>query len=813
MPGLLRPLTWSHSITRITILAVAAIFGLQQYQEYKIGQYDPYGCQALLHDGQWSPLSELSAEIWEPKDCLMEKYSQETVRDCLTHRKVILAGDSTIRQLFWAFAKSIDPIHAKSEMLDIVLRSTKGKHTDLSFKDNDVDIEYIWDPWLNTTTLNNTLHSFHTLNAGNVSNKGELPTTLIVLGAPGLWAARYGEDDYMDLFKRGINGVLPYLSSNLNDDAASSSKRKARGLRGAANQVLLSPVHRPEYDVMRFDRFKTITPEKIEKMNDYLSKVSLDQWSHILWVFNKMWLRETIDHGSDGLHVSNAAVGHKLDVILNAHCNTAAKAKSRSFRGTCCVANPPNLPFQMALWVWSLTAITIPRYLRHRIRAALPRWRVESVKASRIILGILIWSCFCDGTHLIAKVERHYQQNEFLAVCFLWLVASFLSLHRSRETADGLSWSTNQTKRDPPGYRGPGYLSRDHSDEIKGLMQGFILLYHYHHASQTLWVYKIIRVFISAYFYLSGYGHTLYLLKTNDFSLRRVMIVLFRLNFLSALLPYVMGTTYSSYYFASAISFYYLVLHGTLAYFNRLNRRPCWLILKLITSAILTDIFLSTPGILESLAQLSHTIFRLSWDASEMRFRLRLDRYILFLSSAVAVLIHTESHHRTHAILPPNQTPYFPPISPKWRVVFYSVCAACILEFLIVTQTTLPTKSEYNNLHPYISWIPVLAFVVLRGRAKTAYLILPARLGGVALETYVLQYHIWLGANATAKLRIGALEGRVGGLVEVGLFTLAFGGVAALGHRATGIFARWMTEKVFLGFVLVLWVANWVYTW
>src|SRR5262249_41523068 len=137
-----------------------------------------------------------------------------------------------------------------------------------------------------------------------------------------------------------------------------------------------------------------------------------------------------------------------------------------------------------------------------------------------------------------------------------------------------------RSKSEPSSDSDHGFLSRDQSNEWKGWMQGLLLLYHYHYASQSLWVYKIVRLLVSSYIFLSAYGHTTYLLRTNDFSLRRVAFTVFRLNIFSALLPYVMMTEYDFYYFAPVVTFWFLAVWLTLRLFSTFNQDPLIMLLK-----------------------------------------------------------------------------------------------------------------------------------------------------------------------------------------------------------------------------------------
>ncbi|KAI0115288.1 Cas1p-domain-containing protein [Daldinia grandis] len=718
---------------------------------------DPHHCLALLNDGTWSHLTPDGSPRWEPKDCRMVEHTPDSLHECLNDRKVVFVGDSTVRQLFWAATKQV--ARPKSETRIKRLLQSNGKHHDISFRAGNVQLEFIWDPWLNSTVLHGLLKTFHTLptplDVGAIAGMNELPPVLAILGAPGFWAARYGGDDYLNLFKRAVTGIVPYLSPGL-DSNISRAMITPDISDNIPSRILLAPVGIPDYSNLAPNRSKTITPERIEAMNNHLSHVFPNNMSYIPWVYNQLPTYSKTDFDIDGLHVSDSMAALKLNIAFNALCNSAASARSRSFKGTCCVVPPRNY-VSVAVCILFGMATAFGAGARHHPEAASNSEIFKATETLRNILATLLWCWYADGTYFLIKVERHYQQGIFVAACLTWLVVSVLSSRKAPFETDGPSSS----KRDSRYYRGPGYLSRSQSNEIKGLMQGIILLYHYHYASQALWVYKIIRLFISAYLYISGYAHTLYLLKTNDFSLNRVIEILFRLNFLSVSLSYMMRTTYASYYFAPIVTFWYIVLYAMLRLFKNYNRDLRWLFFKVAVTARLTDLLILTPGILEAITRFIYAIFYMSIDVEEMRFRLGLDRYIVFVGVIVAALTHRASVRgewdslrlgRVGAILPLRFTP---------RLTM--ACVGSIITFFCVTQTYLRGKQAYNQIHPFISWIPILCFIVLRNShrmLRDKYLLLPNLLGRISLETYILQYHIWLGGDATARLFLGYWEGR-----------------------------------------------------
>ncbi|XXH04802.1 hypothetical protein Hte_011224 [Hypoxylon texense] len=796
-----------------------------------------------------------------PTDCRTVEYSRggDRLKHCLQGRTLVFAGDSTMRQVFHA---AIERFHNYPELTIGKILGGNVLHQDISFESKGLRVGFIWDPWLNSSSLNNVLQASDapTLVAedGTVVEKDKQPAAAIIIGAPGLWAARHGGDDYLRLFERGIDNIRPYLSSNL-DESIPLSEPNAGASNRSTTQVLLAPVSVPDYHHLSLNRSQTITPKRINEMNEYLAALSPDEKSHVLWVYNQISADELaagVGKG-DGLHDSKEVAARKLDVVLNVRCNTASSALSRTFKGTCCVAPTKkiNFLFELAAISWVVLSVCLLPWLYPLTMKHKSLREVGVIRAAKVILFTLAWCWFCDGIGNIGKAERHYEQWGFIRACLYWLVCCTASLFATRrrvpddiaplvddQQSSSSGWSiktpsdatssapttssdqmSDETSKGdaaeaPAGYRGPGYLSRDHSDEIKGIMQGVILLYHYHHASQTLWVYKIVRLFISAYFYLTGYGHTLYLLRTKDFSLRRVVSVLFRLNLLSAALPYVMGTRYDLYYFASAATFWYLVAFAVVFVYRGKNRHPGFFLAKVFAAALATEWLTASPDAFRTIAGVVNTAFRMQLDAEEMRFRLHLDRYVVYVGILVAYFVHAASRRRQLTIAPLGHAR--PSWTPRRRRLLNVVCAISAAAFFAATQfhASLQDKKGYNVVHPLVSWIPILCYVVLRTahpKLRDAHLGMPAALGRISLETYVLQYHAWLGRDATALLTLGLGEGaarygygRWGWYVEMLLFGTAFVGIAALTHNATDVLARRLSVWRFAMMVLGLWLGN-----
>ena len=292
------------------------------------------------------------------------------------------------------------------------------------------------------------------------------------------------------------------------------------------------------------------------------------------------------------------------------------------------------------------------------------------------------------------------------------------------------------------------FLSRDQTDEWKGWMQFVILIYHYTGASRVLGIYKIIRILVASYLFMTGFGHAAFFYRRSDFSLHRSAAVLIRINLLSSILPYAMRTDYAFYYFAPLTSSWYVIIYMTMRFGHGSNTSLRFLLAKLVVSAILVTGVVHVPGVLEAVFQCLKVTAKIQWNLTEWRFRMGLDIYIVYagMLSAIAVIKMSEPGNRISQIQ-----------FARLRMLSI-VVAFATLGIVWMTLKSITEKPEYNSWVPYISFLPILSFVILRNSSRhlrNFYSSIFAWLGRYSLETFTLQYHIWLAADTKGVLSLG----------------------------------------------------------
>ncbi|TVY65507.1 putative O-acetyltransferase CAS1 [Lachnellula suecica] len=551
----------SVTINRALQALLAIVIVGVVYRYCWIDVSDPFKCGALLNKGQWLDpgprwTSRNPFQNWQPPGCIMHEYKKQDIQQCFQERRLVFIGDSTTRQIFWAVAKKMDQERAEEEISEML--DQDEKHKDLEFVSGGVTVQFIWDPWMNSTGLEQELGRF-SAEPNNTAEGVDESAGLILLGAPGLWYARHGQENSYKDFRDSIDAVIPYMDHNSEEHAMVPISRPFPSRKQSPNFLLLAPVQVPWYPALSPSREEMITPEKIDQMNDYLQQVSQHSGADVVWSYSLMTWAGHGAYEESGLHVVNNVAHRKADVLLNLRCNADAANRSFPFNRTCCSNYTRPNPIQWIALVVGMLVLPTLSYSRRKHVA-----RISRMLPSATVLGALsvftLVVCYCfyaDRTQVFEKAHKQFRKREFLIACSAVAIAGLFSIRRNSSRAISQKSSDAALHDD-------GFLSRTQTDEWKGWMQAFILIYHYTHGSKTLWIYELVRIFVASYLFLTGYGHTLYFLKNEDYSLKRVAGVLIRLNLLSCVLPYMMRTDYLFYYFAPLVSFWFLVIYFTL---------------------------------------------------------------------------------------------------------------------------------------------------------------------------------------------------------------------------------------------------------
>mmetsp|Transcript_41224 Transcript_41224/g.87844 ORF Transcript_41224/g.87844 Transcript_41224/m.87844 type:complete len:1067 (-) Transcript_41224:249-3449(-) len=292
-------------------------------------------------------------------------------------------------------------------------------------------------------------------------------------------------------------------------------------------------------------------------------------------------------------------------------------------------------------------------------------------------------------------------------------------------------------------------LNRYQTEEWKGWMQVTFLLYHYMHAME---IYNGIRVMITCYIWMTGFGNFSFFYLSNDYSLPRVLQMLWRLNFLVFFLCLTHGNPYILYYICPLHTYFFFMVYAVMSIGKEKNYTKWWIRIKLGVLALLIYILWDTDT---EIFERMHTLFLSEEPVAgatmgtkwEWYFRSYLDHWSTLLGMVFALNFPIISlfYRKLEARSKPRQW------MGKLAVAFGMLLLFC----LWVKGPLMYGKIAYNSTNPYFGFIPLVTYIYIRNitpRLRSYSMELLHEIGKTTLETYLMQHHIWLTSNSKTIL-------------------------------------------------------------
>eukprot|EP01065_Artemidia_motanka_P040648 TRINITY_DN5129_c0_g1_i1.p1 TRINITY_DN5129_c0_g1~~TRINITY_DN5129_c0_g1_i1.p1 ORF type:complete len:560 (+),score=177.08 TRINITY_DN5129_c0_g1_i1:67-1746(+) len=340
----------------------------------------------------------------------------------------------------------------------------------------------------------------------------------------------------------------------------------------------------------------------------------------------------------------------------------------------------------------------------------------------------LTWFFVCDRTTLLyPSGKKSYSRDLFWFLYGLLLVYSAVhTLGKTKQVA---------------------LLNRDQTEEWKGWMQILFLMYHYFEASEQ---YNSIRLYIAAYVWMTGFGNFSFYYVRKDFSPGRFFQMLWRLNFMVYWVCLVLANDYMLYYICAMHTLWTFCVYFSLMFYHTHNEKNWVIAAKFAACGALVAFLFSDRQIWYTLwSPLFPLIQYVNPRAApgtpgadpqhEWYFRAGLDRYVWMFGMLCA-----NCHPMSSRFLEWVDSR---PLAPRWGIRACIVAVCLGVGWVWYTRYFVLPKKEYNQVHPYTSYIPIFLYIVLRNLTPTLRgysMHFFAFLGKITLETYIGQFHIWM---------------------------------------------------------------------
>ncbi|ESU17312.1 hypothetical protein FGSG_10575 [Fusarium graminearum PH-1] len=476
---------------------------------------DPYRCRAVQQTGRWiDPPDEEGHRYpfrqWQPDGCIFHDYDSKGIRQCTEGRRIVVVGDSTSRHVAYAFARLINReqfYHDKNGTVFPYLRDSVNLtyHGQMIQRISNVFLESHGDPLQEKGgfVTNLDLYADDKMNPPTIDDQ-EGPAILYVAG--GLWftnhkgnATRHVPwDTRFDEYKARINQLSKFINDNTPDQDPFTAPMDSRD--GIGNQIFYGPPSGPCYqgDVPKSIISSARRASEVIDIQNWLRDTEDERRIPVLWSIvgvtigqNKTW----IDPLSKAAHVIDQVAETRANIVLNLRCNAKLDRMRRSpHGGTCC------------------TDYGVTQY--------------------RIIIAV-VGIVYLSACVMMAKSSKLWEVDGFAILCAACLLPLLVTIRRTRpkshqhlpstedETSEKLLPENPELEenyqQDEP------FLSRTQTEEWKGWMQCFVLIYQWTGADQgPISLYILFRLCIAAYMFQTGYGHAVYFITTSDFSLKRV---------------------------------------------------------------------------------------------------------------------------------------------------------------------------------------------------------------------------------------------------------------------------------------------------
>jgi len=369
---------------------------------------------------------------------------------------------------------------------------------------------------------------------------------------------------------------------------------------------------------------------------------------------------------------------------------------------------------------------------------------LPALRSAAEFVAIMGYIYVCDRTTLIAKGDKVQTKVGFWCVNALILLAGIFSL-RQHKSADDVK-----------------PLQRDQTEEWKGWMQIMFVLYHYFAEAE---IYNAIRLYIAAYVWMTGFGNFSYYYIKADFTILRFAQMMWRLNFFVFFVCVTMNNEYMLYYICPMHTFFTWLVYIALYAGHQFNKNDVLMVVKLLATVAVAVLLYDVPGTFHVV--MSPFKFLLDFhdplhpefkDAlHEWFFRSGLDHLVWVFGMFCA--FHFPWFDRKFAGL--EQLPAGQKFGAKLAL---AGATSAVFVWWLVTYFSLG-KRDYNKVHPYTSFIPIYCYMILRNLTPTLrrwHMHLFAWTGKITLETYILQFHIWMkttGLNGSPKHLMVVLPG------------------------------------------------------
>ncbi|KAJ3056828.1 hypothetical protein HK097_003711 [Rhizophlyctis rosea] len=613
----------------------------------------------------------------------------------------------------------------------------------------------------------------------------------IVMLSAGFWFMK----DTPQPHKNGVERFSSSLSSLLNTLTTTSPPD---------TPIIIRPVNPLVPSLLSPDRQKVMTNSRVLAYNRHLRQTTPSNVRLPEYIYRVNEAGALNGRTEDGFHYDEKVVGSEVEMLLNDLCNERMFGGPLSMsKTTCCVKDGApgwkqvfvlGLGWVFGCLVWAWRALKMGGG-KGEGSMFIPSEQT-ALQIAKLTLT-LTYLFITDRTLIFDRVQKAYTTSHFIILSLLFIIIPGIATLRS---------SPSQT-----------FLNRHQTDEWKGWMQLVILVYHYTGASKVTVIYNAVRCLVASYLFMTGYGHFTFFYSKGDFGVGRVVKVLVRLLLLGIGMAEVMGRDGLFYYFGPLVGWWFLIVYFTVWLGSGKNGDWRWIVGKWTgVGGVCWWVIRGEEKVGEKGLDVLAKVVGTEWDVREAMFRIGLDQWIVTAGMVVAWVVIKVNSGDWKILSVHGADPRVWMRAKGTGVLTAAIWLAGFAWF----ESSFTDKFAYNLWHPYVSVPAVVAFVVLRN-ATPALRQTTSRywcwVGTFSLETFLLQYHMWLGVDTRGILKVLGGGGEGWWWANLAICSVVFFGLSELMADVTGRLVESVVGKEkgregwrVLGWCIVLIALNWL---
>ncbi|OUM65393.1 hypothetical protein PIROE2DRAFT_69096 [Piromyces sp. E2] len=522
--------------------------------------------------------------------------------------------------------------------------------------------------------------------------------------------------------------------------------------------------------------------KKIVEWNEYVSQVTEDLREkdidgkgkiHIPLSWNKLYYDSIQDYDEEKREVFiKNVVREELNLFLNSICN----AKINATDSTCC-KNYPKTNFKqdiilVLLFIFGPLSLCYRKFVQKYY--LVPPIINKFIPDDDLIINLttltltVYFAHITDNTALFLKENKQFSLFRYIGLLIMVSIPIINSIETSKNTS---------------------ILNSEQVNEWQGLTLVLYLIIHYCTNNEDNLTNNFSRVIVSCFMFLIGYTNYDYYYHKGNFEVVNFVYYIIKKITLPLVLAFALDGSITDYFFPIMNAFWSIIIFSTMGILASYNNNRMFFLIKLGSAIGITYIIFNIlPFITKYLFILLKILFGVKWDYIKCHDDVSMDFWTVWMGVGFSYLLNNIYESDELAVQ-------------RFKIStlnIIGIVASIFCTIFAIPVILLSSKSSYDKIHPWISSVIPIAYVILRNsnhmmRKRISKFL--CWIGSISMEIYILYNHFLISAGVNGHGIIVYIPHSFWLNVCVSSVILIFLSFT-MNNSLTGI-CRWMISSIF----------------